>query len=200
VAGKGGQTGAGARLSLASPAVANAPFIHAIPEKIGNVAKPRGLRTLALREEFSKMNCANKALLVLLVVGTLGLWGCAQGTGPGPGSARMRDLESRHAKLQEDFRGAAAARDQARKELEALEQERTALQQQLEQANKDREGLRQQVAARAGERDNLQAHLIQLGKDLHSLAGRIDAAAGTSASPPVTTAAPAPTDATQEKS
>jgi chromosome segregation ATPase len=146
------------------------------------------------------MNCANKALLLLLVVVTLGLWGCAQGSGPAPGSARMRDLESRHAKLEEDYRGAVAARDQARKELEALEQERTALQQQLEQANKDREDLRQQVAARAGERDNLQASLIQLGKDLHSLAGRIDAAAGVHVSPPVTTATPAATNVTPEKS
>jgi chromosome segregation ATPase len=145
------------------------------------------------------MNCANKALLVLLVVVTLGLWGCAQGTGHAPGSARMRDLESRHAKLEEDYRGAVAARDQARKELEALEQERTALLQQLEQANKDREDLRQQVAARAGERDNFQSHLIQLGKDLHNLAGRIDAAAGTSVSQPLTTAAPAPTNVTPEK-
>ena len=145
------------------------------------------------------MKSANKALLVLLAVVTLGLWGCAQGTGHAPGSARVRDLESRHAKLEEDYRGAVAARDQARKELEALEQERTALLQQLEQASKDREDLRQQVAARAGERDTLQAHLIQFGKDLHNLAGRIDAAVGTQVSPPVATA-PAPTETTPEKS
>src|SRR5205085_2721979 len=101
-------------------------------------------------------NCANKALLVLLVVMTLGLWGCAAGTGPVPGSARMRDLESRLAKLEEDYRGAVAARNEARKQAEAVEQERAALQQQLDQATKDREDLRQQVAARAGERDSLQ--------------------------------------------
>ena len=28
------------------------------------------------------MNCANKAVLVLLVVVTVGLWGCSQGSGP----------------------------------------------------------------------------------------------------------------------
>jgi chromosome segregation ATPase len=142
---------------------------------------------------------ANQALLVLLVFVTLGLWGCAQGSGPGPGSARMRDLESRHTKLEEDYRGAVAARDQARRQAEAVEQERATLQQQLEQANKERDDLRQQVAARASERDTLQSHLSQLGKELHSLAGRIDAAVGTHVSQPVATAAPAPSGA-QEKS
>ena len=146
------------------------------------------------------MNCANKGLLVLLVVVTLGLWGCAQGTGPAPGSARMRNLESRHAKLEEDYRGAVAARDQARKQTQALEEERAALQQQLEQANKEREQLRQQATARAGERDSLQAHLTQLGKELHNLAGRIDAAAGTHVSQPVTVATPPVTNSPAEKS
>ena len=140
---------------------------------------------------------ANQTLLVLLMFVTLGLLGCAQGTAPG--SARMRDLESRHAKLEEDFRGAVAARDQARRQAETVEQERATLQQQLEQANKERDDLRQQVAARAGERDTLQGHLSQLGKELHGLAGRIDAAVGVHVSQPVTTAAPAPT-AVQEKS
>ncbi len=146
------------------------------------------------------MTCANKGTLVLLVVITLGMWGCAQGTGPAPGSARMRDLESRHTKLEEDYRGAVAARDQARKQTEALEEERTALQQQLEQANKEREQLRQQVAARSGERDALQAQLTQFGKELHNLVGRIDAAVGTHVSQPVTIATPPATNGVQEKS
>jgi chromosome segregation ATPase len=134
------------------------------------------------------MKSANKALLVLMVVMSVGLWGCAQGTGPASGSARLRDLEARHAKLEEDYRAAASVRDQARKRAFTLEQQRDALQQQVEQLTRERDELRQQVAARSGERDTLQGHLLQLGKELHNLAGRIDAAAGTPTSQPVTAA------------
>jgi chromosome segregation ATPase len=133
------------------------------------------------------MNCANKALLVLLAVVTAGLWGCSQGNSP-TGSARVRDLESRHAKLEEDYRVTVAARDQARKSLVAIEQERNQLREQLEQLTKEREDLRQQVAARTGERDNLQTQLTQFGKDLHTLLGRIDAAT-VQPGPPLTSAA-----------
>ncbi len=39
------------------------------------------------------MTCANKALLVVMVVATLGLWGCAQSPTGTATSARIRDLE-----------------------------------------------------------------------------------------------------------
>ncbi|MCI0458689.1 MAG: hypothetical protein L0Z62_17160 [Gemmataceae bacterium] len=137
------------------------------------------------------MNCAHKALLVLFVVVSLGIWGCAQGNGPATGSARLRDLEARHAKLEEDYRATVAARDQARKKVTALEQERTALVQQVErlqQVVKERDELRQQVASRTTERDALHGQLIQFGKDLQALLGRIDAIAGTPVSTPVSSA------------
>ncbi|HYT87909.1 MAG TPA: hypothetical protein VEL76_04260 [Gemmataceae bacterium] len=140
------------------------------------------------------MNCANKALLVVLAVGMVGLWGCSQGSSPGPGSARLRDLEARHAKLEEDYRATVAARDDLRKTLTAAERERGQLQEQLELVSKERDELRQQVTARAGERDALQTQMLQLGKDLHSLLGRIDAATGQNG-PPLTSAA-APQSAT----
>src|SRR5947209_4405916 len=116
---------------------------------------------------YPPMKSANKALLVLLAVMMIGLWGCAKGTGPA-GSARLRDLEARNAKLEEDYRAVAGARDQARQRAASLDQERAALQQQVEQLTRERDELRQQVTARAGERDTLQGHLVQLGKELHN--------------------------------
>jgi chromosome segregation ATPase len=136
---------------------------------------------------FLKMNRANQALVMLLILMTVGLWGCAQGKSSAPGSARLRDLESRHAKLEEDHRATTAAAAQARRQAAAAQQERDALRQRLEQANKEREELRQQVAARTGERDTLQSNLLQFSKELHTLAGRIDAAAGLQTGQPVTT-------------
>jgi len=138
------------------------------------------------------MKCANKALLVLLAVVMVGLWGCSQGSSPAAGSARLRDLEARHAKLEEDYRVTVVARDEARKALAASERdrerERTQFREQLAQVSKERDELREQVAARAGERDALQSQMLQLGKDLHTMLGRIDAATGQSG-PPLTSVA-----------
>ena len=55
------------------------------------------------------MSQAQKALSVL-VVACLGLWGCARGAANGHASAeRIRALENKIAKLEDDFRSVAAA-------------------------------------------------------------------------------------------
>jgi chromosome segregation ATPase len=138
------------------------------------------------------MSSANKALLIVMVVATLGLWGCAQNPGGSANGARIRDLESRNAKLEEDYRAAIATRDQYRKRLTSAEEQRTELTQQLEVVVRERDELNQQINVRMGERDALHGQLIQLGKELQSLAGRIEAVTATVPNPPVTSAAAAP--------
>jgi hypothetical protein len=141
-----------------------------------------------------KMTCANKALMVLIVVMLLGLWGCTQNPGSGGGSARVRDLESRNAKLEIDYRAAVAARDQLRKQAE---EQRAQIAQQTEQAQqltRERDELRQQVTTRTGERDNLQSQLAQFRKELQDLLGRVEAAANGPAGPALTTTTTAPQD------
>jgi septal ring factor EnvC (AmiA/AmiB activator) len=133
------------------------------------------------------MKCANKALLVIGVVSSLGLWGCTQNSGNH--SARLRDLESRHAKLEEDHRNTVVARDQARKRLASVEEQRAKVNQQIEATIKERDDLSKQILARVGERDAIQAQLIQFGKELQNLAGKVEAAA-QSYGPPLTTSAP----------
>jgi len=116
------------------------------------------------------MSRANKVMVILVVL-VLGLWGCAKGPANRGGQVeRMRALEARCAKLEEDYRTAAAARDQARKQAGALEEENAQLQkdlaskaniakerddvqQQLKVALADRDDLRGQVQQRTGERD-----------------------------------------------
>jgi len=140
------------------------------------------------------MTCANKALLVIMVVATLGLWGCAQNPTGSATNARIRDLESRNSKLEDDYRAAVAARDQSRKKLASAEEQRAQLMQQVEQLQlviRERDELKKQVNVRVGERDALHGQLIQLGRDLQNLAGRIESATGTPlAPPPVTSALP----------
>jgi hypothetical protein len=139
------------------------------------------------------MTRANKALIVV-VVAALGLWGCAKG--PGNQSAaqaeRIRALEGKCARFEEDYRAVAAARDQARKRLASAEEERARMQKELELHKKvaaERDELRQQVRVRAGERDALQLRCDRLKKGLQELLGQDDALLPGANPPAVSTAA-----------
>jgi chromosome segregation ATPase len=140
------------------------------------------------------MTCGKKALLVVMLTGLLGLWGCTQSGSSNATSARLRELEARGARLEDDFKTATAARDQARKKAVALEEQRTQLALQVEQllkVAKERDELRTQLTARAAEREVLQANLLQFSRDLQGLAAKIDQAASGSAAP-LLSAPPAP--------
>lgn len=132
------------------------------------------------------MTRGGKALSVMLVV-LLGLWGCARGPVGQTGQAeRIHSLESKCAKLEDDYRAVASARDQARKQATALEAERTRLQKDLAEKQailKERDLLRQQVSVRTSERDNLQLRCDRLKKGLQSLLGQDDASLPVPAAP-----------------
>jgi SMC interacting uncharacterized protein involved in chromosome segregation len=127
------------------------------------------------------MSGANKALAIL-VVAVMGLWGCTQGPTNGAGNVeRMRALEGKCAKMEDDCRALAAARDQLKKKLTAVEDERNQLRQEVEQKQvviKERDDLRQQLDSRTRERDTFQQQFEQLLKSLRSLVGQADSAAG----------------------
>ena len=132
------------------------------------------------------MTCIKKALMVTIVTAMLGLWGCSQSGAPNSGSAGLRKLEARSARLEDDFKTVAAARDQARKKIAVLEEQRAQLTQQvelLERTTKERDELRQLLAYRTAERDNAQNHLVQFTRDLQSLVNKVEQAAHAPASP-----------------
>jgi uncharacterized coiled-coil DUF342 family protein len=137
------------------------------------------------------MTCAKKALMVVILTTLLGLWGCSQSSAPASGTARLRELEARTARLEDDCKMAVVARDQAHKQVSILEEQRTQLVQQVEQLQrlaKERDELRHQVSNRTAERDAMQAQLVQFGRDLQNLASKIEQATQISFSPPVITA------------
>src|SRR5579871_3281788 len=135
------------------------------------------------------MNRAGEALLVFLVF-ALGIWGCAQGPAGGSSTGeRLKALESKCGKLEEDQRALASARDQLRKKLAESEEIRARFQHDLEEnqtAVKERDELRQQVNTRTAERDTLQTQIEQLRKGIRVLLSQVDAVTGQ----PVTSAAP----------
>ena len=72
------------------------------------------------------MNRGSKALIVFAVA-ALGLWGCGRPSGQAAMAERLKQLEAKCGKLEEDYRAVASARDQARKKLAAVEEERNNL-------------------------------------------------------------------------
>ena len=62
-----------------------------------------------------------KAALLMLVISAVALWGCAKVPVRGAGeSDRIKFLEAKILKLEDDFRTAAAARDQLGRPLDAV--------------------------------------------------------------------------------
>lgn len=132
------------------------------------------------------MSRAQKALSVL-VVACLGLWGCAQGAANGHASSeRIRALETKIAKLEDDFKAVVTIREQLRKQLTATEHEKTQLGQQVEQLQvvaKERDELRQQLAARTNERDSVQGQFDQFRKNIKALVGQSETPGASSTTP-----------------
>jgi chromosome segregation ATPase len=129
------------------------------------------------------MSAAQKALSVL-VVACLGLWGCAQGAANGHASAeRIRALETKIAKLEDDFKSVVAVRDQLRKQLTAAELERTQLAQQVEQLQATVKERDHQLVTRTSERDSVQSQFDQLRNGIKALLGQVEAAGAVRTAP-----------------
>jgi len=132
------------------------------------------------------MTRSGKALSVMLVA-LVGLWGCARGpVGQSAQAERIRSLESKCARLEDDYRAVASARDQARKQLAALETEKANLLADKQTVVKERDSLREQIATRTNERDNLKVRCERLKKGLQELLGQDDALLPVPAAPTAT--------------
>src|SRR5262245_57254059 len=101
------------------------------------------------------MSRSHHAVGVLLIA-VFGLWGCSRAPSADSGSAtadKLKTVETKLARLEDDFRAASSARDQLSKRLIAAEEARTALLTQVDRLNKDVKAKDDQVAARTAERD-----------------------------------------------
>lgn len=127
------------------------------------------------------MKTASTAFLAVLVISSLGIWGCAQQKS-GAQAHKIRELEARYTKIEEDYRSLLSANESTRKKVAQLELQRTELLQQVEDlkvVTLERDELKQKLNTRTMERDTVQAQLMQFSKDLSSLANRVETAAAT---------------------
>jgi hypothetical protein len=119
-------------------------------------------------------------ILGFVLVTVLGVYGCSKG----PTSAAPSDgsTPAKVQKLEEDYKAAAAARDQFRQKLTAAEDQAAKTQKELEQtraaAATEREALKNEVKARTGERDALNAQYETFRKNLKELLGTADSSVG----------------------
>jgi septal ring factor EnvC (AmiA/AmiB activator) len=129
-------------------------------------------------------------MLAVLAVSMLGLWGCAKAPSVATADGeRIKALEAKTVRLEDDFRTAATTRDQLRKKLAAADAEQQRLRHELEQLQdltKERDDLKQQLTARTGERDNLNTQFEQFRKGIRNLLGETEAAISQT-NPSVTT-------------
>ena len=80
----------------------------------------------------NELNPSNRNLLIAIAV-TLGIWGCAQNPGPSPKvqAEKIKTLEERLSKMEDDHQILLSTRDQMKSRISALEEDRTALEKKL---------------------------------------------------------------------
>jgi chromosome segregation ATPase len=131
----------------------------------------------------------SKLILLILIVVSAGVWGCARQAGSSPGLARLRDLEDRNAKLERDYQAVLKQRDQTRADLATLSEKCANLSTEVDQLRavaQERDDLRRQVAALTTERNNVQTTLTQFTKELQQLLGRMESTTANAPAPGAT--------------
>lgn len=131
------------------------------------------------------MNQHHKVIAVFLVA-VMGIWGCTQG--PAGGSPeKIKTLETKVNKLEEDFKTAAAARDQARKKLSETEALANQLRGEHDKIANECTDLRGQLKNRTAERDTALLHFEGFRKSLKDLIGQTEASLAKPNSAPIIT-------------
>jgi chromosome segregation ATPase len=125
----------------------------------------------------------SKFILLILIVFSISVWGCARQAGNSPGLARLRDLETRNGKLEEDYKAVLTQRDQERRAAAALGKKVNAELEQLRTAAQERDELQKQIAALTTERNAVQTSLTQFTKELNQLLGKMQATTASNGTP-----------------
>jgi chromosome segregation ATPase len=133
------------------------------------------------------MSRSHHAVGVLLVT-VFGLWGCSRAPSADSGSAtaeKLKAVETKLARLEDDFRAASSARDQLSKKLVAAEEARSALLTQVDRLGKDLKVRDEQVVARTAERDQAAGQFKALKDELRELLAKAENGMKSDGSPTV---------------
>jgi predicted nuclease with TOPRIM domain len=131
-----------------------------------------------------------KLLLVAFILAVAGVWGCSQPGGDSRTAARIRHLESRNTKLEEDYRAALDECVQLRKQLATAQQQCKTLQAQqaeFQTVRAERDDLQQRLTVSVSERDALLTQFNRFNQEVQALAGRLQQATGNRGNVPAST-------------
>lgn len=108
----------------------------------------------------------------VVIVSLFGVWGCSRAPsheGNVATAEKVKALETKMARLEDDFRAASSARDQLSKKLLAAEEGRLALQGQVTRLNKEIKAKDEAIQARTSERDQVTTHYKSFREGLKEL-------------------------------
>ncbi len=127
-------------------------------------------------------------VLGFLLVALLGIYGCARN--PGAAAGGDRTAEAKVQRMEEDFRAAAAARDQFRQRLAQAEEKQADLQRQLDRATAAataertaKDAAQSELRARTTERDALQVQYDGFRRTIRDLLGQAESALANPTAP-----------------
>ena len=120
----------------------------------------------------------SRQALGVVIVALFGLWGCSRApSNDNPNTAdKLRAVEQKLARLEDDFRAASSARDQLSKKLLAAEEARTALTKQVDRLHSD-------VNARTAERDQVTGQYKTLRDGIKDLLAKVEGESKPDGSP-----------------
>jgi septal ring factor EnvC (AmiA/AmiB activator) len=110
----------------------------------------------------------------VLIVTLLGLWGCSKAPTDSTSAAsaeKIKAVETKLSRLEDDFRAAASARDQLQKKLATTVE---AHQTQLDKLTRDLKEKEELLAKRTAERDTLDTQYSTFRKDLKELIAKAE--------------------------
>ena len=147
------------------------------------------------------MNRSHKIVAFLLVVGS-GIYGCAKNPTGNARSDSGTSTETKAQRWEDDFKAAAAARDQYRQKLLAAEEKHAQLQKTLDHeravAVAERDSLKAELKIRSNERDLLQSQYDGFRRGIKDLLAQAETLANpnipnipTIPAPPTTSPTPA---------
>ncbi|WP_020472749.1 hypothetical protein [Zavarzinella formosa] len=129
------------------------------------------------------MSRSHQAIAVLLVA-LFGLWGCSKApTDGGLSAEKLKTVETKLAKLEDDFRAASSARDQLRKKLSQAEETQAELQAQTERLAKDVKIKDELIERRTSERDQTVSQYEGFRKGLKELISKAEESMAKSDAP-----------------
>ena len=122
----------------------------------------------------------------VLVVTLLALWGCSKAPGdatPTASAEKIKAVETKLGRLEDDFRAAASARDQLQKKLAAAVEAQTAQQTQLDKLTRELKEKDELLAKRTAERDTVDTQYSAFRKGLKELIAKAEEPAKAEGSP-----------------